>query len=358
MYQLTVIPGDGIGPEVTGAAMAVLDATGVPLSWTRAEMGTGAFERTGDPLPEATLAAVRSSNATLKGPCSTPRSGAIFRSANVNLRLNLDLFASVRPCRSFPGVRTPFSGVDIVVASGNTEDKSGGGQYAPGSAAATGIIAALKAATGTALPQQAAVGLAYTTPEGAERLSRFVFDYSRKHGRRKVTISVKGSGANYVDALFLSTARTVAQEFPDIECEYEVIDTLCLQLVRRPQHFDVLLLPGGYGDLISDLCAGLTGGIGLAAGSNYGEGAAVFEAAHGSAPKYAGQDKANPMAMILSAALLLRHLREPAAAVRVEAAVAAQIAEGRCLTYDVAPTPDAIAGTRAVAEAIARRVRG
>ena len=357
-HSVTLIPGDGTGPELIDATVKVLEAAGVSFTWRRADVGAGAFERLGDPLPAASLEAVRTGDAALKGPTSTPRSGAIFRSANVGLRLALGLYATVRPCKTFAGVRTPFSDVDIVVASENTEDKSGGGQYAPGSPAALALIEALRSAEGNSLPENAAVGLAYTSEAGTRRFARLVFDYARRNRRKKVTISVKGSGANYVDATFLSVAREVAQEFPDIECDYEVIDTLCLQLVRRPQHFDVLLLPGSYGDLLSDLCAGLVGGIGLASGSLFGDGVAVFEAAHGSAPKHAGLNKVNPMALILSGALMLRHLGEAEAADRVQAAVAAQIREGRCLTYDLAPSSEAVAGTREVADAVARRVRG
>lgn len=359
MYNVTVIPGDGIGPEVTEATLKVLEATGVPLHWQTAEMGLGAFERHGNPVPPETIQAMRSSDASLKGPCTTPRGGGpTFRSANVTFRLELDLFACVRPSRSYPGARTPFAGVDLVVIRESTQDRAAGGQYAAGSPQARAIIAAVRDAAGKDLPEDAAVALAIANEEGTRRFARFTFDYARRNGRKKVTVGVKGSGSNYVDTLFLKVAQDVGQDYPDIECDYEAIDALCLQLVRRPQHFDVLLLPGGYGDLLSDLCAGIVGGLGLAPGANYGDGVAVFEAAHGSAPKYTGQNKVNPMALILSGALMLRHLGEAQAAGRVEAAVAAQVAEGRCLTYDVAPTPEAIHGTREVADELARRVRG
>ena len=356
MYNITVIPGDGIGPEVTEAALKVLEASGVSFRWQRAEMGHEAWERCGNPVPAETVAAIRKSDASLKGPCTTA-TGASYRSPNVTIRLELDLFAGVRPCKAFPGVRTPFAGTDLVLIRGITEDKAGGGQFPAGGPQARAIIEALRNAGGKAIPTDAALSLAICTETGTARLARFAFDYARRHGRHKVTVGVKGGGANHMEALFWQVSQQVSKEYPDIECEYEAIDVLFLQLVRRPQQFDVLLVPGNYGGLLSGLCAGLIGGLGMAAGSNYGDGLAVFEAAHGSAPKYAGQNKVNPMALVLSGALMLRYLGEARAADRVEAAVAAQVAEGRCLTYEVAQTPEAIRGTREVADELARRVR-
>ncbi len=357
MYNITVIPGDGIGPEVTEATLRVLEATGVPLHWQTAEMGHGALERHGNPLPPEAVEAMRKSDASLKGPCTTAR-GAPYRSANVTFRLELDLFACVRPCKAYPGIRTPFPSTDLVVIRESTEDRSGGGQFPAGSPQAQAIIDAVRATAGKTIPSQAALSVAICTEAGTTRLARFAFDHARANGRRKVTVGVKGAGSNHVDILFWRTCEAVGKDYPEIEFEYEAIDALCLQLVRRPEHYDVLLLPGGYGDLLSDLCAGLVGGLGMAGGSNYGPSPAVFEAAHGSAPKYSGQNKVNPMALILSGAFMLRHLGEAQAADRVEAAVAAQVAEGRCLTYDIAPTPEAIHGTREVADALVKRVRG
>lgn len=355
MYNITVIPGDGIGPEVTEAAIAVLEATGVSFHWQMAEMGHGAWERCGNPVPAETLATMRSSDASLKGPCTTVR-GAPYRSANVTCRVELDLFAGVRPCRAFPGVRTLFPGTDLVVIRGNTEDRAGGGQFPADSPHTQAIIEAVRNA-GKPIPLDAALALAICTRAGTMRLARFAFNYARANGRHKLTVGVKAGGASHMEILFWRACEEVSKEFPDIECENEAIDALCLQLVRRPQRFDVLLLPGGYGGLISDLCAGLVGGLGMAGGANYGDDLAVFEAAHGSAPKYAGLNKPNPMALILSGALMLRHLGEARAADQVEAAVAAQVAEGQCLTFDVAPTPEAVRGTREVAEVLAKRIR-
>jgi len=357
MYNITVIPGDGIGPEVTEATIKVLEASGVSFHWQTAEMGHGAWERYGNPVPPETVAAIRKSDASLKGPCTTAR-GAPYRSANVTIRLELDLFACVRPCKAYPGVRTPFPGTDLVVIRGNTEDKAGGGQFLAGSPQARSIIEAVHNAAGKTIPADAALSLAICTEAGTTRLARFAFDYARRNGRHKVTVGVKGGGASHMEVLFWRACQHVGKEYPDIECEYEAVDALCLQLVRRPQHFDVLLLPGSYGGILSDLCAGLVGGLGMAGGGNYGDGVAVFEAAHGSAPKYTGQNKVNPMSLILSGALMLRYLGEARAADRVEAVVAAQVAEGQCLTYDVAQTPEAIHGTREVADELARRVRG
>lgn len=334
----------------------MLEATGVSFRWQVAEMGHGAWERHGNPVPPQTVAAMRKSDASLKGPCTTAR-GAPYRSANVTFRLELDLFACVRPCKAYPGMRTPFPGADLAVIRGNSEDKAGGGQFPAGSPQARAIIEAVRNAAGKAIPADAALSLAICTEAGTNRLARFAFDYARRNGRRKVTVGVKVGGASHMEMLFWQVCQEVGKQFPDIECENEATDALCLQLVRRPQYFDVLLLPGSYGGLVSDLCAGLVGGLGMAAGGNYGDGVAVFEAAHGSAPKYGGQNKVNPMALILSGALMLRHLGEARAADQVEAAVAAQLAEGQCLTYDVAPTPEAVRGTREVANELAKRVR-
>lgn len=356
MYNITVIPGDGIGPEVTEATVAVLEATGVNFHWQVAEMGHGAWERHGNPVPEETLAIMRRSDACLKGPCTTVR-GAPYRSANVTCRVELDLFAGVRPCKAFPGVRTLFPGTDLVVIRGNTEDRAGGGQFPAGSPHTQAIIQAVRNA-GKPIPLDAALALAICTREGTLRLARFAFNYARTNGRHKVTVGVKAGGASHMEILFWRVCEEVSKEFPDIECENEAIDALCLQLVRHPRHFDVLLLPSGHGGLLSDLCAGLVGGLGMAGGANYGDDLAVFEAAHGSAPKYAGLNKANPMALILSGACMLRYLGEAQAADQVEAAVAAQVAEGQCLTYDVAPTPEAVRGTREVADDLAKRIRG
>jgi len=356
MYNITVIPGDGIGPEVTQATLAVLEASGVSFRWQMAEMGHAAFERYGNPVPAETVAAMRKSDACLKGPCTTAP-GTPYRSPNVTVRLELDLFASVRPCKAYPGVRTLFAGTNLVVIRGITEDKAGGGQFAAGGLEARAIIEAVRNSAGKTIPAHAALSLATCTEAGTSRLARFALNYARCNGRHKVTVGVKGAGANHMEALFWQVCQQESKEYPDIQCEYEAIDVIFLQLVRRPQQFDVLLVPGNYGGLLSGVCAGLVGGLGVAAGANYGDGLAVFEAAHGSVPKYAGQNKVNPMALILSGALMLRYLGEGWAADRVETAVAAQLAEGQCLTYDLARTPEAIRGTREVAEELGRRVR-
>lgn len=356
MYNITVIPGDGIGPEVTEATLKVLEASGVSFHWQTAEMGHGAWERLGSPVPSETVAAIRKSDASLKGPCTTAID-APYRSANVTCRLELDLFACARPCKAYPGVRTAFPGTDLVLIRGNTEDRAGGGQFAAGSPQAQAVIDAVRMAAGKTIPADAALSLAISTKAVTKRLARFAFDYARRNGRHKVTVGVKASGANHMELLFWQVCQQVGQEYPDIQLECEATDVLCLELVRRPQDFDVLLA-GTFGGSLSGLCAGLVGGLGVAAGGNFGDGVAVFEAAHGSAPKYTGQNKVNPMALILSGALMLRYLGEAGAADRVEAAVAAQLAEGKCLTYDVAPTPEAIHGTHEVADELARRVRG
>jgi len=356
MYDITVIPGDGIGPEVTEATLKVLEASGVSFHWRTAAMGHGAWELHGNPVPSETVAAMRQSDASLKGPCTTAED-APYRSPNATCRLELDLFAGARPCKAYPGVRTPFPGTDLVLIRGNTEDRTGGGQFAAGSPQAHAIIEAVRNAAGKTIAADAALSLAICTEAGTTRLARFAFDYARRNSRHRVTVGVKAGGTNHMEGLFWQVCQQVGMEYPDVQFECVATDVLCLELVRRPQDFDVLLV-GTFGGALSGLCAGLVGGLGVAAGANFGDSVAVFEAAHGSAPKYTGQNKVNPMALILSGALMLRHLGEVEAADRVEAAVAAQVAEGKCLTYDVAPSPEAVHGTREVADELARRVRG
>jgi isocitrate dehydrogenase (NAD+) len=312
--KVVLIPGDGIGPEVSAAAQEVVAAAGVPIEWVTAHAGVAAAERFGDPLPEATLEAVRRHRVALKGPCTTPI-GEGFRSINVRLRQGLDLFASVRPVRTLPGVRVPFDHVNLVVVRENTEGLYSGLEHV----VVPGVIESLRIVTRAA----------------AERIVRFAFELARREGRRRVTFCHKVDVMRLSDGLFLDAARDVAEAYPFIEFEERRIDNLCMELALDPSRFDVLVMENLFGDVISDLCAGLVGGLGLVPGANIGERYAVFEAVHGSAPDIAGKGLANPIAIIRSAALLLDHIGQRAAARRVEAAVEQTLANGRGLTRDL-----------------------
>ncbi len=333
-YRVTLIPGDGIGPEVTDAMRRVLEATGVQFEWEVQEAGAEVMDKYGTPLPEQVLESIRRNRVAIKGPITTPV-GSGFRSVNVAIRKALDLYANLRPARWLPGIRAPYPDVNLVVVRENTECLYVGIEHE--------VIAG-----------EAAEAIRIITRRGSERIVRFAFEYARANGRRTVTAVHKANILKLTDGLFLRTAQTVAQEYPDITFNDRIIDNMCMQLVQRPQEYDVLVLPNLYGDIVSDLCSGLVGGLGMAPGANIGDGLAVFEPVHGSAPKYAGQNKVNPCATILSGALMLRYLGETAAAERVEAAVAAVIAEGRAVTYDLKPTRDdpTAVGTREMAEAI------
>ena len=312
--KVVLIPGDGIGPEVSAAAQEVVAAAGVTIEWVTAHAGVAAAERFGDPLPEATLEAVRQHRVALKGPCTTPI-GEGFRSINVRLRQGLDLFASVRPVRTLPGVRVPFDHVDLVVVRENTEGLYSGLEHV----VVPGVIESLR----------------IVTRDAAERIVRFAFELARREGRRRVTFCHKVDVMRLSDGLFLDAARDVAEAYPFIEFEERRIDNLCMELALDPSRFDVLVMENLFGDVISDLCAGLVGGLGLVPGANIGERYAVFEAVHGSAPDIAGKGLANPIAIVRSAALLLDHIGQRAAARRVEAAVERTLANGRGLTRDL-----------------------
>jgi isocitrate dehydrogenase (NAD+) len=354
-HDVVVIPGDGIGPEVVGAARRVLEATGVGLRWEVRELGLAAAERWGDPLPAATLEAIRSAGVCLKGPCATPPGGPL-RSVNVALRRSLDLYACVRPCRLFPGVPSRYEQVDVVVIRENTEDLYTGVEFPWGGGATAEVIRFVLEAVGERIPEDSGISIKANSVAGSERIARFAFAYARERGRRTVTVGHKANIMKRTDGLFLEVAREVAADHPDVALEERIIDALAMELVQRPEAFDVLLLPNLYGDVVSELCAGLAGGPGLAPGVHLGDDLAVFEATHGTAPRLAGTGRANPVALILCGAMLLRHLGEEDAAGRVEAAVAAVLAEGRTVTPDLRPAGRP-ATTLEVAEAVAARVR-
>ena len=355
--RVTLIPGDGIGPEVVEATQRVLAATGIEFHWDVFEVGAAVAERSGgDPVPGDVLDAIRRNGIALKGPISTP-AGTGFRSANIALRRSLDLFVQVRPCKTYPGVPSRFADVDLVVIRETTEDLYAGIELERESEGAR-TLAALLAERGDTIHPRAGISIKPLSEEAAERVFRFAFDYARTNARRKVMAVHKATVMKHSDWLFLAAARRVAEENRDVEFDDVLVDNLAGLLVRRPEDQDVLVMPNLYGDIISDLAASLIGGVGLAPGANLGTNAALFEPAHGSAPKHAGADRANPMATMLSGVLLLRHVGEHEAARRLERAIAAVIAEGTAVTYDLKPTrDDPAAGTRAVAEAVIERMR-
>lgn len=364
-YDVTLITGDGTGPELAAAARKCIDATGVKINWDVQEAGIDVMERLGTPLPDSVIESVRRTRCALKAPITTPV-GTGFRSINVYLRQELGLFACVRPCKYYPGVRTFFSGVkvDLVIVRENTEDLYAGVEFAAGKPETIELIDSInrlpsdrKIKTSGA---ETGISIKPISVSATERIVRFACDYARKHGRRKVTAVHKANIMKYTDGLFLETARRVAQEYPDLEFEDRIVDNMCMQLVQKPELYDVLVLPNLYGDIVSDLGAGLIGGLGVAPGANIGPNGAVFEATHGSAPKYKGLNKVNPTALILSGMLMLEYLGEVEAARRLESAVAEVIAEGKYVTYDLKADrndPTAV-GTQEMADAICARLRG
>jgi isocitrate dehydrogenase (NAD+) len=352
MHRVVIIAGDGIGPEVAAATRAVLDATGVSIDWDERPAGAAALATHGALLPVETLDAIRDSRVALKGPITTPV-GEGFRSVNVALRQDLDLFAAVRPARTLPGVRTRHHGVDLVVIRENTEDLYRGIEFARGSPEAAALAKELHDLGGFEIPDDAGITLKPISVTGAHRIVRFAFEYARANHRRKVTVGHKAKVMRYSDGFFLGAAQEDAVDYPDVPWEDIHIDHLSAQLVRHPEDFDILLLPNLYGDILSDLCAGLVGGLGLIPGANIGWEYAVFEAVHGSAPDIAGRGIANPIAMILSGAMLLRHLGELDAAESVERAVDRVLESGEVRTGDLG----GIATTRQMADAIADAVR-
>ena len=357
-HRVTLIPGDGVGPELSEATCRVLEATGVGFDWDVQEAGADVVERYGTPLPDHVLESIRRNRVAIKGPITTPV-GSGFRSVNVALRKELDLYACLRPCKWYRGVRSRYEDVDVVIVRENTEDLYAGIEFEEGSPGAKELIEFIAEKTGKRIRDDAGISIKPISVWGTERIVRFAFDYARGYGRKKVTAVHKANIMKFTDGLFLETARRVAESYVDIGFEDRIVDNLTMQLVQRPEEYDVLVLPNLYGDIVSDLCAGLIGGLGVAPGANIGEEAAVFEATHGSAPKYKGMNKVNPMAMMLSGVLMLRHLAETEAADRLEAAIAAVIAEGKSVTYDMKPSRDdpTAVGTSQVADAVIEKLR-
>ena len=333
-HEVVLIPGDGIGPEISAAMRRVVDATGVDIHWREEPAGECAMEEFGTPLPERTCDAVAEVKCAIKGPTTTPI-GCGFRSVNVALRHRFDLYANMRPCVSMPGDGSRYTNVDLTVVRENTEDLYAGVEYDSGSPEANHIIQAVDKDFPGKIRPGSAISIKPISPEGSERIVRAAFEYAVDNGRHKVCAVHKANIMKATDGLFMHTAERVAEQYPDIEFETRIVDATCMGLVLDPQQFDVLVLPNLYGDILSDLCAGLVGGLGLAPGANIGKDCAIFEAVHGSAPKHAGKDEANPTALILSAAMMLEHLGEKAAAEAVRQAVRTVLAAGVDVTYDI-----------------------
>ncbi|MDD4899653.1 MAG: isocitrate/isopropylmalate dehydrogenase family protein [Candidatus Omnitrophica bacterium] len=354
MHKITLIPGDGIGPEVADAARRCIDATGVKIEWEEAIAGQLALEKQGSLLPDSVIASIKKNKVALKGPIVTPI-GTGFRSVNVAIRHALDLFACVRPAKSYAGVRSNYRDIDLVIVRENSEDLYAGIEFEEGKSETINLIEQIEKYSKKKIRPDSGISIKPISKTASERIVRFAFEYALKNNRKKVTAIQKANIMKFTDGLFLKVAREVAKEYEGkVVFEEGLVDNMSMQLVQKPHNYDVLVLPNLYGDILSDLCAGLIGGLGIAPGANIGEEAAVFEAVHGSAPKYTGQNKVNPTAMILSGVLMLRHIKEEKAADKLEAAVKAVLAEGKSVTYDLKPDrndPTSV-GTREMADAI------
>ncbi|TAK23391.1 MAG: isocitrate/isopropylmalate dehydrogenase family protein [Chloroflexota bacterium] len=358
-YTITLIPGDGTGPEIATATRRAIDATGIAIDWEIQNAGAEAAEKEGgNPLPQRVIDSITRNKVALKGPITTPI-GKGFRSVNVGLRQALSLYANVRPCKTHKGVRSKFENVDLVIVRENTEGMYSGIEFDIDTPETAELIATMHRLGRPRLRDDAAISIKVITRYASERIARFAFEYVRRNGRRKVTAVHKANIMKFSDGLFLDTANSVAQQFSDIEYEDRIVDNICMQLVQKPELYDILVMPNLYGDIVSDLAAGIVGGLGIAPGINIGEDGAVFEPIHGSAPKYAGQNKVNPMALMFCGALMLRHIGEIDAGNRLETALTDIIAEGKHVTYDMKPRPDdpTAVGTAQVADAVIERLQ-
>lgn len=358
-YKITLIPGDGTGPELASAARRCVDALGVDIEWETVDAGECAIEKYKTPLPDHTLESIRKNRVALKGPITTPV-GTGFRSVNVELRKRLDLYACLRPCRSYKGVRSRYREIDLVIVRENTEDLYAGIEFAKGTKEVKDLIALIERLSGKKIRDGSAISIKPISVEGSRRIVKYAFDYALKNNRKKVTAVHKANIMKHTDGLFLEVARETAKAYEGrIKFEDRIVDNMCMQLVQKPEDYDVLVLPNLYGDIISDLAAGLIGGLGVAPGANIGESVAVFEPTHGSAPKYKGMNRVNPTALILSAVLMLKHLGEERNANRLEDACASVIEEGKSVTYDMKEDkndPTAV-GTSQMADAIIEKIK-
>ncbi len=356
-HKVTLIPGDGIGPDITEATKKVLEATGIKFEWDIGIVGQGAQDKFGTPLPDHVLESIKKNKVALKGPVTTPI-GTGFRSVNVALRQSLDLYACLRPCKTYHGVPTPFENVDIVIVRENTEDLYSGIEFARGTEEGNRLAKLILDTTQRKMRQDSGFSIKVISETASRRIIKFAFEYARANKRKKVSAAHKANILKFSDGIFLTAAREIAREYPDLEFEDVVIDALCMRLARNPRQYDIIVLPNLYGDIVSDLCAGLVGGLGVAPGANMGDNIAVFEPTHGSAPKYAGQNKVNPMAMMLSATMMLRHIGETEAADKLEKAIADVIAEGKNVTYDLKPSQNQPAATTSeVADAVIGKLK-
>lgn len=358
MHRVTLIPGDGIGPDVARAAKTCVEATGVKVAWEEQICGEDAIKKFGTPLPDTVLQSIRKNKVALKGPITTPV-GTGFRSVNVQMRKELDLYACVRPCKTYEGIQSKYRDIDLVVVRENTEDLYAGVEFHKGDKETTKLIKEFERTTKKRIRPDSAISIKPISETGTKRIVTFAFEYALKYNRKKVTAVHKANILKCTDGLFLEVARQVAKKYEGrVEFEDRIVDNMCMQLVQKPLLYDVLVLPNLYGDIVSDLCAGLVGGLGVAPGANIGDNMALFEPTHGAAPKYRGLDKVNPTATILSAVLMLRYLKETKAADRLEKAIADVIREGKAVTYDLKPDrndPSAVS-TSKMAEAIAERL--
>ena len=358
-HTITLIPGDGIGPEITEATRRCIETTGVKINWEVKEAGQDVMGKFGTPLPDGVIKSIRKNKVALKGPIITPV-GKGFRSVNVKMRQAMDLYACLRPCKLYEGVRSRYKNIDIVVVRENTEDLYAGIEFEKGRSGTKKVIENIESIAQKPIRRDSGISIKPISVRGTERIVKFAFEYAIKFERKKVTAVHKANIMKYSDGLFLDVARKVADRYRDkIEFEDRIVDNMCMQLVQKPELYDCLVLPNLYGDIISDLCAGLVGGLGVAPGANIGDEIALFEPTHGAAPKYKGQNRVNPAAMILSSVLMLRHINEPEAADRLENAVASVIKEGKSVTYDLKPDRDdpSAVGTREMADAIIKKLR-
>lgn len=359
-HKITFITGDGIGPEISEVAMKCIEATGVSVEWDIQTAGGESMATEGTPLPDRVLESIRKNKVAIKAPITTPV-GTGFRSVNVALRKELDLYACVRPCKTYPGVRSRYPKVDLVIVRENTEDLYAGIEFQKGTKEVLKLIEEIAALDPKArkIRPDSGISIKPISVKGTERVVRFAFEYALAGGRKRVTAVHKANIMKFTDGLFLEVAREVAKDYPDVAFDDRIVDNMCMQLVQVPEGYDVLVLPNLYGDILSDLCAGLVGGLGVAPGGNIGEKGALFEATHGSAPKYKGKNKVNPMALILSGVMMLRHIGEVSSADRLEQAVAEVIKEGKNVTYDLKEKrgdPTAV-GTREMGQAIVEKLK-
>ena len=358
-YKITLIPGDGTGPELTEAAKKCVAALGLDIQWDIVEAGESAIEKYKTPLPEHVIESVSKNKVALKGPITTPI-GSGFRSVNVELRKRLDLYACLRTCKRYKGVRSKYHNINLVIVRENTEDLYAGIEFQKGTKDVKSLIELLETLSKKKIRQDSAISIKPISAEGSKRIVEFAFEYALKNNRKKVTAVHKANIMKFTDGLFLEVAREVAKSYEGrVAFEDRIVDNMCMQLVQKPESYDVLVLPNLYGDIISDLCAGLIGGLGIAPGGNIGENIALFEPTHGSAPKYKGMNKVNPAAIILSCVMMLKYLGENKNAERLERAVAEVIAEGKSVTYDLKENRNDVAavGTQQMADAIIEKLK-